>query len=254
MNKQLFLSKTDDQSLCYGVFDWCGWPELNASYSKRALGPWSPIIAKAPLWRSTCRYQVLWELSLGVVGWGMVGCNYTCMWRASEGNEVWRMLPSQRVVPPSTVTPISLPLCLRLVTRVAPVHPPRTPPPTSPLLYPCLDNRMGFSGGLEVAPTPVVPAKQAPRAASNYFITLHQIKSNKLITNDCGHASSKYRINIIDLILSMLSEKLINAGAKITALFSRATATIGWIKRSHEVHSSKVNSSDASAIHTETLG
>lgn len=131
---------------------------------------------------------------------------------------------------------------------------PAPPPPPSPLLYPCLDNRMGFSGGLEVAPTPVVPAKQAPRAASNYFITLHQIKSNKLITNDCGHASSKYRINIIDLILSMLSEKLINAGAKITALFSRATATIGWIKRSHEVHSSKVNSSDASAIHTETLG
>lgn len=40
MNKQLFLSKTDDQSLCYGVFDWCGWPELNASYSKRALEPY----------------------------------------------------------------------------------------------------------------------------------------------------------------------------------------------------------------------
>lgn len=86
-------------------------------------------------------------------------------------------------------------------------------------------------GALDVAPTPVAPAKQTPRAASSHFITLHQIKSNKLITNDCGHASSKYRINIIDLILSMLSEKLINAGAKITALFSRATATIGGIKK-----------------------
>ncbi len=117
-----------------------------------------------------------------------------------------------------------------------------------------LDNRMGFSRGLEVAPTPVAPAKQTPRAASSHFITLHQIKSNKLITNDCGHASSKYRINIIDLILSMLSEKRINAGARITALFSRATATIGWIKRSHEVHSGKVNSTDGSSIHTETLG
>lgn len=122
---------------------------------------------------------------------------------------------------------------------------PRSPP------LPCLDNRMGFSEGLEVAPTPVAPAKQAPRAASSHFITLHQIKSNKLITNDGGHASSKYRINIIDLILSVLREKLINAGAKITVLFSRATATIGWIKRSHEVYSSEVNSSNASAVHTE---
>lgn len=78
-----------------------------------------------------------------------------------------------------------------------------------------------------MAPTTVATAKQALGAASRHFITLHQIKSNKLITNDCGHASSKYRINIIDLILSMLSEKLINAGAKITALFSRATPTIG---------------------------
>lgn len=86
-------------------------------------------------------------------------------------------------------------------------------------------------GALDVAPTPVAPAKQTPRAASSHFITLHQIKSNKLITNDCGHASSKYRINIIDLILSMLSEKLINAGARITALFSRARATIGRIKK-----------------------
>lgn len=86
---------------------------------------------------------------------------------------------------------------------------------------------MGSSGGLEVAPAPIAPAKRAPRAASRHFITLHQIKSNKLITNDCGHASSKYRINIIDLILSMLSEKLVNAGAKITAMFSKATPTIG---------------------------
>lgn len=101
---------------------------------------------------------------------------------------------------------------------------------------------MGLSGALEVAPTPVAPAKQTPRAASRHFITLHQIKSNKLITNDCGHASSKYRINIIDLILSMLSEKLINAGAKITALSSRAAATTGRIKRSREVHSTKINS------------
>lgn len=93
---------------------------------------------------------------------------------------------------------------------------PRSP---SPHLPACLDNRMCFSGDLEVAPTPVAPAKQAPRAASRHFITLHQIKSNKLITNDCGHASSKYRINIIDLILSMLSEKLINARAKIKACF-----------------------------------
>lgn len=155
----------------------------------------------------------------GGAGWGVI--THACEGKASEGNEVWRMLPSQRVVPPSTLTPIPLTLCLRLLTRVGPGSPP------GPLLSPCLDNRMGFSGGLEVAPTPVAPAKQAPRAASRHFITLHQIKSNKLITNDCGHASSKYRINIIDLILSMLSEKLINAEAKITALFSRATATIG---------------------------
>lgn len=86
---------------------------------------------------------------------------------------------------------------------------------------------MGFSEGLEVAPTPVAPAKPTPRATSSHFITLHQIKSNKLITNGGGHASSKYRINIIDLILSMLSEILISAGAKIAALFSRSTVTIG---------------------------
>lgn len=122
---------------------------------------------------------------------------------------VWRMLRSQQVVPPSTLTQIPLPLCLRLLTRV-------TCPPPLQVPSPCLDNRMGPSGGLKVAPTPVAPAKQAPRAAWRHFITLHQIKSNKLITNDCGHASSKYRINIIDLILSMLSEKLINAGAKIS--------------------------------------
>lgn len=138
------------------------------------------------------------------------------------------MLPSQRVVPPSTLTPISLPLCLRLLTRVAPGLPPPPPPPPPTVL--------GQSDGLHrgpwmMAPTPVAPAKQTPRAASSHFITLHQIKSNKLITNDCGHASSKYRINIIDLILSMLSEKLINAGARITALFSRARATIGRIKK-----------------------
>lgn len=66
---------------------------------------------------------------------------------------------------------------------------------------------MDFTEGLDVAPTWVAPAKWAPRSASRHFITLHQIKSNKLITNDRGHASSKYRINIIDLILSMLSEK-----------------------------------------------
>lgn len=97
------------------------------------------------------------------------------------------MLPSQRVVPPSTLTPIPQPLCLWLLTRVAPLP--------HLLLSPCLDNRMGFNEGLEVAPTPVAPAKQAPRAASSHFITLHQIKSNKLITNGGGHASSKYRIN-----------------------------------------------------------
>lgn len=159
-------------------------------------------------------------------GWGGAGrgvITHACEAKASEGNEVWRMLPSQRVVPPSTLTPIPLPLCPRLLTRVAPV-PPVPPVPASPHAWTIGRASVGF---LEVAPTPVAPAKQAPRAAPRHFITLHQIKSNKLITNDCGHASSKYRINIIDLILSMLSEKLINAGAKITALFSRATATIG---------------------------
>lgn len=136
------------------------------------------------------------------------------------GSEIGMMLPSQRVVPPtSTLTPIPQPFCLWLLTRVAPV--PRV------LLSPCSDNRMGFNEELDVAPTPVAPAKQAPRAASSHFITLHQIKSNKLITNGSGHASSKYRINIIDLILSVLSEKHINAEANIKVLFSKATVTIG---------------------------
>lgn len=149
----------------------------------------------------------------GGAGWGVI--THACEGKASEGNEVWRTLPSQRVVPPSTLTPIPLPLCLRLLTRVA-------PSPSS-----LRGRTIGWAsvGALDVAPTPVAPAKRAPRAASSHFITLHQIKSNKLITNDCGHASSKYGINIIDLILSMLSEKLINAWDKITAPFSRATAT-----------------------------
>lgn len=120
--------------------------------------------------------------------------------------------------PPSIVTPIPQPLCLWLLTRVAPVP--------HLLLSPCSDNRMGFNEELNVAPTPDAPAKQAPRAASSHFITLHQIKSNKLITNGNGHASSKYRINIIDLILSVLSEKRINAEANIKVLFFRATVTI----------------------------
>lgn len=132
-------------------------------------------------------------------------------------DEIGMMLPSQRVVPPPT--PIPQPLCLWLLTRVAPVP--------HPLLSPCSDNRMGFNEELDVAPTPVTLAKPAPRAVSSHFITLHQIKSNKLITNGSGHASSKYRINIIDLILSVLSEKRINAEANIKVLFSRATVTIG---------------------------
>lgn len=151
------------------------------------------------------------------VGQGSLGCNYTCIWGKKKKES------SQRVVPPptSTLTPIPQPLCLWLLTRVAPV--PR-------VLSPSSDNRMGFNEELDVAPTPVAPAKQAPRAASSHFITLHQIKSNKLITNGSGHASSKYRINIIDLILSVLSEKHINAEANIKVLFSKATVTIGWIE------------------------
>lgn len=185
----------------------------------------------SPLWFSTCGYQVSFHLG-GGARWGVI--THACEGKASEGNEVWRMLGAGGPTFYCDTDPTA-PL-----SAVAHAHP--TPPhththtPLQPTLV------LGQSDGLHWgaiygAPTPVAPAKQAPRAASRHFITLHQIKSNKLITNDCGHASSKYRINIIDLILSMLSEKLINAGAKITALFSRAAATIGWIKRSHEVHS-----------------
>lgn len=151
------------------------------------------------------------------------------------------MLLSQRVVPPSTLTPIPLPLCLWLLTRI-------TPGTLGLLLSLRLDNRVGFSAGLEVAPVPVAAAKLAPRAASSNFITLHQIKSNKLITNDGMHASSKYRINITDLIPSVLSEKRMNAGAKIKVLCSGSTATIGQIKRSHKVHSSRLKSSNTTNI------
>lgn len=41
----------------------------------------------------------------------------------------------------------------------------------------------------------------------NPLITLPHIKSYKLITNDWGHARNKYKINIIDLILSALKWK-----------------------------------------------
>lgn len=95
--------------------------------------------------------------------------------------------------------------CLSVCSRSR--ESPRSPRSPGHLLSPCSDNRMCFSGDLEVAPTVVGPAKQTPRTARRHFITLHQIKSNKLITNNCVHASNKYRINIIDLILSMLSEK-----------------------------------------------
>lgn len=57
----------------------------------------------------------------GGAGWGVI--THACEGKASECNEVWRMLPSQRVVPPTTLTPIPLPLCLRLLTRVALVPP-----------------------------------------------------------------------------------------------------------------------------------
>lgn len=42
----------------------------------------------------------------------------------------------------------------------------------------------------------------------NPLITLPHIKSYKLITNDWGHARNKYRINIIDLILSAVKWKI----------------------------------------------
>lgn len=152
----------------------------------------------------------------GGTGWGVI--THACERKASEGNEVWRMSPSQRVVPPSAWTTIPLPLCLQPLTRVGLV------PWSASLPMP------GQSDGLQWGPGSVAHpgrfSQAGSQAASRHFITLHQIKSNKLITNDCGHASSKYRINIIDLILSMLSEKLVNAWAKITAPFPRATATI----------------------------
>lgn len=161
------------------------------------------------------------------VGQGNLGCNYTCIWKKKKkvfwGKDWDDASISEGGLSPPPPTPIPQPLCLWLLTRVAPV------PPL--LLSPCSDNRMGFNEELDVAPTPVAPAKQAPRAASSHFITLHQIKSNKLITNGSGHASSKYRINIIDLILSVLNEKRINAQANIKVLFSRATLTIGWNER-----------------------
>lgn len=180
----------------------------------------------------------------GEADWGVITHAFEA--KSSEGNEVGRMLPSQRVVPPSSLTPIPLPLCPWLLTRVAPV--PLVS--SSPHAW-----TIGWASvrAWKWRPPQLLQPSRLPRATSSHFITLHQIKSNKLITNGGGHASSKYRINIIDLILSMLSEILINAGAKIAVLFSRSTATIGWIKRSHEVHSTKLNSSNANAIHTETL-
>lgn len=120
--------------------------------------------------------------------------------RPLEGNEGWKMLASRGVVAPSAPTAIPPLLCLRPLTRVARLPPPLLPSPRS-------DNGMCFSKDLEVAPTPVAPAKRAPRTAPRHLITLHQIKSNKLITNNCRHASNKYWISIIDLILSVLSEK-----------------------------------------------
>lgn len=48
MNKQLFLSETDHRSLCFGLFEWCGWPSQNGSGSERTLGLWSSVIPKQP--------------------------------------------------------------------------------------------------------------------------------------------------------------------------------------------------------------
>ena len=92
-------------------------------------GPWSPIIAKGP---PAALYLQVSGVVRAFVGWGWGGAGWgvithACEGKASEGNEVWRMLPSLRVVPPSALTPIPLTLCLRLLTRVAPA-PPGSPP------------------------------------------------------------------------------------------------------------------------------
>lgn len=158
------------------------------------------------------------------VGQGSLGCNYTCVCGGGEvfwGERDWDDASISEGGPPPLHPDTDPPASLSVAAHAS------RPGAPSPSLPPCSDNRMGFNEELDVAPTPVTAAKQAPRAASSHFITLHQIKSNKLITNGSDHASSKYRINIIDLILSVVSEKHINAEANIKVLFSRATVTIG---------------------------
>lgn len=68
----------------------------------------------------------------------------------------------------------------------------------------------------------------------NPLITLPHIKSYKLITNDWGHTRNKYKINIIDLILSEREErkrereKLDTVSQKLQLWI--AGMEVGWIK------------------------
>ncbi len=69
----------------------------------------------------------------------------------------------------------------------------------------------------------------------NPLITLPHIKSYKLITNDWGHVRNKYKINIINLILSEREErkrereKLNTVSQKLKLWI--AGMEVGWIKR-----------------------
>lgn len=106
----------------------------------------------------------------GGAGWGVI--THACEGKASEGNEVWRMLPSQRVVPPSTLTPIPLPLCLRLLTRVAPVPPPRPQSPPLPML--------GQSDGLQWGPgSGAHPSRSSQAGSQSCFQAFHHITSDQ---------------------------------------------------------------------------
>lgn len=146
---------------------------MDPTYSKRAPGLWRPIIAKAPLRRPTCGYQVLGEFSrggLGGAGWGVI--TQACEARACEGNEVRRMLLSRRVVPPFTLTPIPLRLCPRLLTRVAPV----------PNRSQRLDNRMDFSWRREGGGTPesgAHPGRSSQAGSQSCFQAFHHITSDQ---------------------------------------------------------------------------
>lgn len=215
-------------------------------------GPWGlgkPYHCKGPpvaLYLRVSGVARAWGRGGGWLGWGGAGrgvITHACEGKASEGNEVWRMRPIS-AGGPSLHSDTDPPASLSAVAHAsrAPPHP---SVPSNPLARPMLGQ--SARGALEGAPDPVSPAKQAPTASSRHFIALHQIKSNKLITNNSGHARGKYRINIIDLILSMLSEK---KTYRCWGQNYSPTATIGRIKRLHKVRSTKINSSDDAA---ETL-